>query len=420
MNYYYSSYNIIIDVDDSCYAVFNTISKTLILLDKDKIDHIDNLTDEELEYLLTNKFIHPNSAIEPNIVINDLLTQWYEEDLISIILITTMKCNLECVYCYEHIEGAKIGSAKKLDFEAVTQFINKVAENFPEKIIDVNFHGGEPLLIEKRIIKTVKELSKQETIKFTLTSNGTLFNESNISFINRYFDGIMVTLDGDEVLHNQRRPAKNKRSNSYKNTINGIRTLLSRTTGIVTLNVVLDDNNKGRIKKMLDDLKPITSKYPDRVTLSLSPALNASNSFSSTEYWIENIISIVDIMKHSIKNGFFKNNIFNIGGICTRESRYSFVIAPDNKVYSCITGFGEAKYFLGDIYSDPRTIIRNKAIAFQDENLLERCGDCKYITMCTGGCDYERNVLNQNLCPKEKFEKYLGLGIREYVMGNTN
>ena len=70
-------------------------------------------------------------------------------------LLITYRCNLNCVYCYEHFKGNK-----KMTFEMAKSIVEKELEfvknssNYDE--LEIDFMGGEPF-IEFSLIKKITE-----------------------------------------------------------------------------------------------------------------------------------------------------------------------------------------------------------------------------------------------------------------------
>ena len=105
----------------------------------------------------------------------------------TIILRMTNACNLNCTYCYDkknHInvnhENDKI--SEKLD--ELVDNINKIQAN-KEKMSRIIFHGGEPLLIRADIYDKLisKIIETHPNVKFSIQTNGTLFDENYIKNI---------------------------------------------------------------------------------------------------------------------------------------------------------------------------------------------------------------------------------------------
>ena len=119
--------------------------------------------------------------------------------MISITLEVNRKCNFRCTYCY---------MKEKLDYEmsyetavrSIDWAIKKYeSDRSPDKEIDVDFIGGEPLCSLPLIKETIAYINeKYPDIKFvySMTTNGALISEDVVSFFieNDFF--IKISLDG--------------------------------------------------------------------------------------------------------------------------------------------------------------------------------------------------------------------------------
>ena len=91
---------------------------------------------------------------------------------------------------------------------------------------------AEPLL-NKPILKFAVAYSQRlaalhgKSVFYSMTTNGTLFDDEIISIIKRYNFGLMVSLDGPKEIHDAQCPTSDGR-NSYDMAVAGIRKLMTR------------------------------------------------------------------------------------------------------------------------------------------------------------------------------------------------
>jgi Predicted Fe-S oxidoreductases len=119
-----------------------------------------------------------------------------EQTLDTIYLETTKECNLKCIGCFsEEIDGKSQGSI--LDN-------NQKLFQFLLDIPNVVMLGGEPF--HKSARKSLKEFIKQYTHRLTIVTNGTLIDEEVADMLkDRYNISILISIDGNEELHDNRR-----------------------------------------------------------------------------------------------------------------------------------------------------------------------------------------------------------------------
>lgn len=113
----------------------------------------------------------------------------------------TEKCNLACKYCFVE-ENAKEIEEKKIKLALID-----ILKNHSDKILTINFFGGEPLLridLIKRIVAYLKKKNKK-LIQFNLSTNGLLLNREIISWAKKNDIHILLSFDGNKKAHDTNR-----------------------------------------------------------------------------------------------------------------------------------------------------------------------------------------------------------------------
>lgn len=119
----------------------------------------------------------------------------------------TERCNLSCVYCYEHKKDHRVMSldmAKDIICRELSNF------NCPDDHIQFEFHGGE-ILLEFNLLKDICEWMWNNDFgkKYTLfgMTNGTMMKGdiANWFFENRYRISLGVSYDGTPVMQDVNR-----------------------------------------------------------------------------------------------------------------------------------------------------------------------------------------------------------------------
>lgn len=119
-------------------------------------------------------------------------------------------CNMRCRYCFA--STGDFGTGRKLmPPETGRKAIDFLLDSSEGRHnLDVDFFGGEPLLNFNTVIETVeyalaKEKECGRKFRFTLTTNALLLNEVHKSFINRYIDNIVMSIDGRREVNDRMR-----------------------------------------------------------------------------------------------------------------------------------------------------------------------------------------------------------------------
>lgn len=129
-----------------------------------------------------------------------------------LILETTEDCNLRCAYCVNsgmfrfHRTYSKKSMALATAIAAVDFFVPRSGAELHPPVI--GFYGGEPLInfnLIERIISYVKHNYKDNSITFTVTTNGTLITRDIAKYFIKNNVRLSISLDGPEEIHDRYR-----------------------------------------------------------------------------------------------------------------------------------------------------------------------------------------------------------------------
>ena len=128
-------------------------------------------------------------------------------------LAVAQKCNLGCTYCYAR-EGSFGGPPKNMDLATARTAVDLLlADKQPGDRVNLAFMGGEPLvnravLREATLYAADQAARRGVNIGFSITTNGTLLNETDADFLESHGFAVTVSLDGPRALHDRLRPNK--------------------------------------------------------------------------------------------------------------------------------------------------------------------------------------------------------------------
>ena len=133
----------------------------------------------------------------------------------QIIFESTQRCNLKCAYCTyesgEYLFGRQPGSSKSISFDTAKMSLKRLWEIIKDRDnrkLTIGFYGGEPLLnfgTIKKIVSYAKELLRNWSITFTMTTNATLLNQQIIGYLIENNFLTYVSLDGPQSNHDSKR-----------------------------------------------------------------------------------------------------------------------------------------------------------------------------------------------------------------------
>ena len=329
----------------------------------------------------------------------------------SLLLKLTGSCNINCRYCYDYDESR---FKSNLDFEKIQEAIDYLLLNRDN--LGIVFHGGEPLLRFDVIKKTVnyiknKEEWKEKHISFQIQTNGFLFNNEIISFLETNNFSVGLSIDGiieDANVFRQNRAGKSTLKNfteileNHSNFIRnrcGILTVVSKVNikhipsfaiwlqkqGIYNLSFTfLDQSGKG---KTLEKYK-VT---PNEAVWLFQEFVDLISNGSITKLTLSPIIS-------RISNLFqFHPKDFCHKGPCAAYDDFIVLDAEGNyRTCDCIYHpfFEMGKEIESTESSTVRKNIINRHTWLKTEH--PTCKNCALFSLCGGTCAGKAIAANQN------------------------
>ena len=124
----------------------------------------------------------------------------------NVTLTITKKCNLSCVYCYEHSK-----TAENMTLQTAIDIIEKELQaDDGTQAITFDFFGGEPFLnfeLMKECLDYYKHIKKTKPVRFFLSTNGTLVHGQIQDWLreNKQLITCGLSLDGNKKVHDLNR-----------------------------------------------------------------------------------------------------------------------------------------------------------------------------------------------------------------------
>jgi uncharacterized protein len=151
---------------------------------------------------------------------------------LEIILKISEACNIACEYCYYFFSGDNRSQTRPARVTGATvdgliRFLNYSYSEGHFTEIQIDFHGGEPLLIGARQFRALCEKlhsNLRAPHRFCITTNAMLINDDWIEIFSEFNVGVCVSLDGPEAVHDRRR-RDHKSRGTYARVVSGIEKL---------------------------------------------------------------------------------------------------------------------------------------------------------------------------------------------------
>lgn len=344
----------------------------------------------------------------------------------QLILKLTRDCNLRCKYCYindkDHYKG------ERLSFENFKKIIDKIikekriSEDFNK--FDLVFHGGEPTLIGKKILRRMLEYSTKEFERFgmelskSIQTNLTLIDEDFCKIFKDYNVGVGCSFDGFGISNSMRS------KNSTDQFIEKLNLMMKNDVNFGYLTVVNKQNYKSAIK----NTKKLQKKYSSSSRSKRDPKSEMTKVNIVENILVpedDNVIEIngVDYFTHILKPNFdsfikkqvvSESNSFEIikrfikdrlthantyfrsscGSAFCGSGKTVMTLDPTGEVLLCgrySDHFDEAK--VGNVFKKDfleieqlSRIIKKTGSHNKVMNKLE-CDDCPALPICTTGCE---------------------------------
>jgi len=406
----------VIFVEDgkNSWIVANTLTGSIIRIDnKAKIDlevgsekNLKKLSTKEFLDCVDMKILVPDNLDEANflsyIINKDRLSP---KSLTSYVAFSTA-CNFNCVYCNEKGQVQTKTMSENLVFRIIKWHKDKL-ETGDFKMCRIYLYGGEPLLCMYLIRKLLSEISKitkalKIELRIILISNGFLLTKEIFKELVEFgLQEVHVSLDGDEEIHNKRRPLKNG-SGSFQQVFGNLINISNLKLPVSLIcRIGFDNSNLQSISVLLDKIKQkdknqLIEPYFGYITQTTSQIINP-DSFCSQHILEDDEIaeSVIWLYRESKKMGFSIPDFFTLGP-CIGPTDSASVIAPDGLMYKCLDMIDCSDVVTGDIRLDePGPIYYDFLKSEQLEHCINKT-DCPFVPICGGGCIMESYLILLN------------------------
>lgn len=384
------------------YILFNSMSQTLLEIDNENIEafrFLENNPDsyeefENSQFLIEAKIIVENDDDLLSHHIDTILKNRYNPNDISLTIAVTRDCNFSCAYCYETERPALYLSEKTED--DILAFLKSKKQL---RSVFVAWYGGEPLLNFKciqRLTNKIKNLGVQYAAM--IVTNGYLLTESvrnQLKDLSIY--KIQVTLDGPKHIHDKRRNRKDGKG-TYDRIISNLKELVVSYPELqIDIRTNIDKSIESEYTKFYKELKtifgsnnvkPYAGFASDMMNIG---CVSLDNSFHTNvdkaNFYIQNHNSNVDI------NSYMPQRHITT---CIANSMTGLVIGPEGEVYKCWLVIGMPEFIIGNIAEPEKfdVIKLAKYTCSTDYIFDNKCRECFFIPVCSGGCPLAR-ILNK-------------------------
>lgn len=373
------------------------LKSSLLSIDgKDNSLVIDLLTREVLLIPNSQKEDYCHLHNKTAAIYDNYVLQTSSLEVISSWLFLTFSCDLACTYCFENKMTEEIDNFMSPEtIDSICRQLNKMKDSSTRRF-ELVYFGGEPLLNYPGMIYAVHKFNNEleGQVSHKLITNGVALSiERARELITLGVSVIQITLDGNEIIHNTRRPTL-RGGGSYKTILENIKNLLSFEkifTLIIRINI--DRNNSNSILSLLEEEIDVfadprvfidVGKVCSHTFCSEYPAVMSRNEFS---LFYEHIITKIYKMNLQAVPPF--------SGGCSRNKNSASFFSPQGKLFRCPAIVSDKTAF----YEDSRTP--------SSLSVADRCKTCELLLFCGGGCNLNGAYSKEPSCAYEYIYKDL-------------
>lgn len=322
----------------------------------------------------------------------------------------TDECNLRCTYCFVN------KMPNFIDYQTAKDAVDFLGNNAAESktIPNINFFGGEPMLMWDTIIEPLVLYAKEKykNFRFSITTNGTLLNEERIKFMREHNFGLLLSIDGNECTQNINRPYRNGKG-SFAAVQKNIPFILEHfpqctfrsTVTPATVSMLFEDMmfaaNSGFKNYFVTP--NIFEHWSEDDLDKLTNAMNAYTDYYIDEFRKGNKPMFFNQMERSFNQILLRNRSIDINamrsynkckacGKCGLGAGSGASIGFNGMMYACqelCTNDGEkSPFYIGNIYSGVIDERRQSLMNLWDSKQAysDDCASCVLNRICDGGC----------------------------------
>ncbi len=429
-----SAYNHIIQQDEEFFIAYNFLYRSVsriparayytidpLLSSQQHYSKLNDLPEHWLHALKETNFLIDEDFDELSLIKLQYFRSLYNNDTLSLILLPTLWCNLQCPYCFENKRQVFMTTAVE------DRLLSWIRQNFSQKRhIHVSWFGGEPLLGKKAIFKIsegIQEICQEINCRYSasLTSNGYYLDRDFQNAIPSLgIKHVQVTFDGDKNDHDKSRIHKNGQGSFDTIFENVVSFCENVPDSNLAIRVNCGDSNYAGIENLLERF-PMSVRNRATIFFRWIWANQATGyqEFSSVASGNEHFKGLASLYAYAQRIGWKTANPHNkvSSGYCEVDFFDHYCIDPEGDFYFCSHSFDKAES-VGSIFHE-KGILSNDSLndyarwyaanPFGDD----KCIQCKLLPICSGGCRKTR-VSGKRECIEES--KSLDLYVKSIMI----
>ncbi len=317
-------------------------------------------------------------------------------------IFTTNKCNARCYYCFEK-------GIKQIDMEPETaiQVITFIKTNYPNKELQINWFGGEPLYNFAAIDYITTELHKDGyKLQTHITTNGSLISQEIIDFLKKYYDGISIQVTIDDIGIKYSKVKKYidiPEEIAYQRIINNIHLLLTNNISTrIRINFL-----KSKIDYAFQVYNTLSHEFHGKNGLMIYFAplsFDDDKADHEIEHTHLKLMEFYNSEKKVFDNGNEHKSLLTSLTLkpksipCGACRVKNFTITADGQLFKChrIAKFDYCN--VGNVWDGINIRSEYHQMFVSPDYISRKCKECNVYPICRGGCTVVTHILkNQDV-----------------------
>lgn len=416
----------------SNYYVIQTLQKVIFeidlelwnLLKKNEVFYKSTFQDKSVfDILIKNKILLSQKFDEIEKLKIFYKNKEEVSSLESLHIIPTLRCTLNCKYCFVFKNNSSLKKRLDMDFETARKGIDFFFEKNTHPNPLVTFYGGEPLIKGDLMFKCVDYIEKilKRKIKKKIITNATIVTEDIAKKLKKYKFDVSVSIDGNEKAHDTNR-INWEGKDSFRDTIRGYRILQKAGIEVKILCTVGPHN----LKNLEENVKFLLSLKPIAIALNLPKKIEGSELEKGLipEFMMKKYIKALEICyKNKTPELHFADLIY---GFLRKGIKYrpcsgcgsQIAIAPNGSIGPCQAYVASGKYFV-KMPKEKEDLYKNKVFEkWRNVNCFtsKNCSQCYIMPVCYGDCPFDRESRSRSLLTPSPLHCYSRKVMFDYLL----
>ncbi|WP_448511615.1 cyclophane-forming radical SAM/SPASM peptide maturase XyeB [Photorhabdus laumondii] len=337
---------------------------------------------------------------------------------LEIIVKVSERCNINCTYCYVFNMGndLAINSKPVISLKTVSnlkRFLERSLTEYNIESIQVDLHGGEPLMLNReRFSRMCEELMSGDYkgAKFSIAcqTNATLIDDEWIDIFSKYNISVSVSIDGPKHINDKNR-IDNKGKGTYDATVSGLFKLqsawmdgkLPSAPGVLC--VANPNSNGAEVYRHFVDVlncKSFDFLIPDESHDNCKNPYGISDFFCSAvdEFFSDADKKIIVRYFYATIQGMLNPGIFHVAGMGKMNNDIvAFTMGSEGNIHVDDILRSSNDDIFTAIGNVNELSLSNVISSWQMQkyfeignNLPEKCNECVWKNICGGGNHIQR------------------------------